>query len=143
AFRQRIADNAYMARRQNTPTIDAGPQDQMRARQLALVNQLQAQANGQGPSLAQGQLRQATNRNIQQQAGLALAQGGNQGLMQRQLANQAAMMNQDAAAQSAQLRAQEQLNARAQLAGALEAARGQDIGLASNNQQAALQQNQI
>src|SRR3990167_1927525 len=40
--------------------------DGFRTGQEALVAQLQAQARGEGPSLAQSQLRQATDRNLSQ-----------------------------------------------------------------------------
>lgn len=97
--------------------------------QGALAQRLLAMANGTGPSLAQNQLQQATQSNITQQAGLMASQRGlNPGLAARQIAEQGAAANQGAAAQSAQLRLQEQLGATGQLAGALGQQRAQDIG---------------
>lgn len=123
--------------------IATGPQDQFRNQQMALANQLAAQAQGQGPSLAQAQLRQATDRNIAQQAALIGSQRGlNPNQAARQAAIQGAAANQQAAGQSAQLRLQEQQAAQQALAGIAGAGREQDLGLAQNqaslNQQATL-----
>lgn len=120
-------------------TIDQSKQGQFRNQQQQLANQLAAQAQGQGPSLAAGQLQQATNRNIAQGMAMAASQRGataGQGL--RQMAQQTAAANQQAAGQSAQLRMQEQMSAQQQLANVAGAARDQDIGLATS--QAGLQQ---
>jgi hypothetical protein len=123
--------------------INTVPQEQFRQGQLGLAQALQMQAMGQGPSLAQGQLRQATDRNIAQAMALGASQrGSNPALAQRQIALGSALANQQAAAQSAQLRMQEQMAARDQLGGVLQSGRGQDIGLATDqagfNQQAIL-----
>lgn len=73
---------------------------------------LNAQANGQGPNLANLQLQQATNQNNQQAAGqLASQRGMNPALAQRIISQQQAMNNQNAAGQSGILRAQQQLAA--------------------------------
>ena len=111
---------------------------EFRQGQAQLAAQLQAQAAGQGPSLATQQLKQATDRNIAQQAAAAAAAGGNSALAQRNLSQNAAQLGRSAAADAAQMRIQEQLAAREQLAGVLAGARGQDIGLAQA--QAQLQQ---
>jgi hypothetical protein len=119
--------------------INMTPQDQFRAGQMQLAGQLQDQSMGLGPSLAQSQLRQATDRNIQQSMALAASQRGanpTAGLRQAQM--MAAGANQQAAAQAADIRMQEQLSARQQLAGVLGQGRGADIGLATD--QAGLQQ---
>lgn len=125
-------------------SIDQSQQAQFRAGQSGLAAQLQAQAAGQGPSLAQSQLQQGTNRNIAQAMALAASQRGStagQGL--RQIAQQTTAANQQAAQQSADLRMQEQMAARQQLAGVLGQGREADIGLAASQaqlqQQAALQ----
>ncbi len=114
-------------------TIDQSQQAQFRAQQATLANQLAAQAAGQGPSLAQSQLQQATNRNVAQSMALAASQRGataGQGL--RSLAQQTSNINQQAAQQSADLAMQEQMAARQQLAGVAAAGREQDIGLATS-----------
>lgn len=145
------AVNARKAPTAKAASIDQRPQAQFRNAQANLVGQLEAQAAGQGPSLAQSQLQSATDRNIQQQAALAASARGRtagQGMRAAQMG--AATANQQAARQSAETRMQEQMAARQQLAGVSSDARGQDIGLATNqaglsqqanlaNQQAALQ----
>jgi len=85
-----------------------------------LVSQLQQQATGQGPSLAQSQLQQATDRNANMAAGaLASQRGINPALAARMITQQQANANQQAAGQSADLRMQEQMAANQQLAGVL------------------------
>lgn len=114
--------------------IDQGPQNQMRAGQQDLISQLQAQANGQGPSVAQGQLVQGQNRGLAQSLAMAAANRGGSapGLNAQMLSrNQGAMAGQNAA-DAANLRAEEILASRGQLGSALQGARGQDIGLAEN-----------
>lgn len=92
--------------------IDYGQMDEDRARQAALYSQLQAMAAGNGPSLAQGQLQQATDQNISQAMALGAAQQG-QGLgyssALRGIADQSAQARQQAAAQSAMIRNAEQM----------------------------------
>lgn len=88
--------------------------------QTNLANQLQAQANGQGPNLAALQLAQATNQNNQQAAGAIASQRGmNPALAQRIISQQQAMNNQNAAGQSGVLRAQQQLAAESGLGNVL------------------------
>ena len=85
--------------------------------QSALAQQLLAQANGQGPNIANLQLQQATNQNNQQEAGAIASQRGmNPALAQRIIAQQTAANNQNAAGQSGVLRAQQQLAAQNNLA---------------------------
>lgn len=105
-----------------------GQEDPWRERQLGLATQLEQQAAGEGPSLAQEQLREATDRNIRQQAGMMASQRGiGAGLAARMAGQQGAQAQQQMAGQAAQLRAQEQLGARQQLASALAQGRAGDI----------------
>lgn len=140
----RQAPNINAAQVGAMPTVEAAqinqdPQAQFRQGQAGLASALQAQMAGQGPSLAQSQLQSATDRNIAQAMALAGSQrGGANPAALRNIQNQAAMANQQAARQSAELMAQEQMAARGQLAGVLQGARGQDIGLAT--EQAGLSQ---
>lgn len=114
-------------------TIATDPQAQMRAYQASLAGQLAAQSEGRGPSLAESQLRRATDRNIQQAMAYAASQRGqNVGTGLRQTAQTIAQANQEAARQAAELRLQEQLAAQSALAGVTQQARGQDIGLATS-----------
>lgn len=114
-----------------------GRQDaQFRSGQTQLMGDLQEQAAGRGPSLAAGQLREATDRNLAQQQAAAAANGSP--LNQRNLQNQATVANQQAARDAAQMRIQEQMAARQQLQGVTQTGREQDINVA--NAQAQLQQ---
>ncbi len=112
--------------------------DEFRRGQAALAHQLQEQAAGRGPSLAEGALRRATDRNIKQQMAVTAAQGGNPALARRNAALRAAELNRGASADAAQMKIQEQLNARQQLAGVLDTGRAQDIGV--NTSQAGFDQ---
>lgn len=113
--------------------IDTAAQDELRKKQMALIMALEDQANGVGPSLAQAQLRQATDRNLGQTMALAatVGQGGPRGAVLRGLGNRLTGANQQAAQDSSMLRLQEQLQARNQLGAIVGGARGQDIGLAT------------
>lgn len=97
--------------------------------QQALADALRAQAEGTaGPSLAQMQLQQATDRTGKQAAGMIGAQRGlSAGTAARLASNAAAGANQEAAGQAAMLRAQEQLAAQNALAAQIQAMRGGDI----------------
>lgn len=106
------------------------------ARQTALADMLQQQAEGKGPSLAQLQLQQATQANNSQAASAIASQRGiNPALAARMIMQNQAAANQQAAAQSAQLRMQEQMGARTMLGSALSAQRGQDISQQQANTQ--------
>lgn len=86
---------------------EAGYQDS--APQAAFTEALRMQSMGHGgPTVAQQQLQQATNRNIGQLAGRAAgARGPNQALALREGLRAQGTSNQEAAAQSGLLRAQE------------------------------------
>ena len=120
----------------NATQVDRSDAD-FRSGQSQLVAMLQQQAAGNGPSLAEGQLKAATDRTLRQQMAMAATQGGvSPALAQRRLSLGAAAANRQAGIDAAQLRIQEQLGARSQLAGALGNAREQDIGV--NTTQAGL-----
>lgn len=125
------------AERAAQTTIDRGEDRQFRSGQAQLAAQLQEQAAGRGPSLAEGQLRQATDRGIRQQMAVAASggAGANAALAQRNVAANVGQMQQQAAADAAQMRMQEQIAARQQLAGVLESGRAQDIGVAQSQAQ--------
>jgi hypothetical protein len=108
------------------------PDETFRQYQLGLAQQLQAQARGEGPSLAQMQLAQATDRSLQQALGAARSGlGSNPALAARTAALQASGTMGNAAAQSSMLRLQEQQDAQRALAGLSETARGADMTTAS------------
>lgn len=131
ALRQAMASQA--SARQG---LDVG--GDVRAQQMGLAQALQAQMAGQGPSLAQSQLRQATDRNLAQAMAMQQQRGANPFLAQRNITNAAAMAGQQAAAQSADLRMQEQLAAQQQLGGLTGQMRGADIQAQQLKDQAAL-----
>jgi hypothetical protein len=108
------------------------PDETFRQYQLGLAQQLQAQARGEGPSLAQMQLAQATDRSLQQALGAARSGlGSNPALAARTAALQASGTMGNAASQSAMLRLQEQQDAQRALAGLSGQARGMDLDTAS------------
>ena len=120
-----------------------GAGNDMRSRQVNLANALEAQAAGQGPSLAQSQLQSSRDQNIATAMALAASQRGQtagQGL--RSIQDQTASANQFAGAEAARQRIAEQLAAREQLSGQLATTRGMDVDVASREaglaQQAAM-----
>lgn len=145
---QQLNMNAYgpnQTTNANAAQIDQGQANQFLGGEQGLVAQLQAQAQGSGPSLAQQQLHQATQANLASQLAMAAGARGNQnaGAAQYALGQNAAAANQAAAGQSAATRANEQLSAEQGLGQVLGQYGGQQIGLAENqaglNQQANLQ----
>lgn len=91
------------------------------AQNETLMAQLAQQAQGLGgPSLAEQQLQQATNRNIRQQGSMLASQRGiNPALRARLVGNMGAMTGQESAGQAGMLRAQEQNMAQNSLANAI------------------------
>lgn len=141
-FQNTFAQGAMAAPFRAAPQIDPSQQGQFRGQQQSLASMLMAQASGSGPSLAQGQLQQATDRNLSQAYALGAARPNN-GAVLRDIANQRGAISQQAAADSGQLRLQEQMQATGQLGQLLAGARGQDLGLASDNAQLQAGQNQL
>jgi len=87
-----------------------------------LITQLEEQSRGEGPSLAEAQMKAAQDRSLAQQ--LAAAQqrrGGNQAALARQLAQQQAASGQQIAQEAGQARIQEQQQAQQMLAQATQA----------------------
>lgn len=113
-------------------TIDPVQQAQFREKQMQLANALQLQANGQGPSLAALQLKDAMNRNIAGLRGSLAGTGTPRALAARILAQQYGQASQQTAMQAAQARILEQQNAQQQLAALAASGREADIGLATN-----------
>lgn len=120
----------------NAGYYNTGPQDQWRDQQQTLASLYAQQAAGNGPSLAQGQLQQATDRNMQQAMALGASQrgAGTAGGLKSIFDHQSQIGSQ-MASDSALLRLQEQMAARNALGGILNAGRGQDMGVASAQQQ--------
>jgi hypothetical protein len=111
-----------------TKVASYGQEQQARGNQSDFIRQLQAQMQGQGPSLANMQLQQATNRNIAQTMGQAASQRGvNPALAARLAMNNVAGANQQAAMDSGIIRQQEMLNAQQQLGSQIGAQRQGDL----------------
>lgn len=81
-----------------------------------LITQLQGQAAGTAPSLAEAQLKSATNRNLSQQLAAAASQRGGGPSQARQLARQQGQAGRELAESAAQARLQEQAQAQQLLA---------------------------
>lgn len=102
-------------------------EEQARVQQRQFLNALTQQAAGNGPSLAQSQLQNATEQAAQQAAGaIASARGLNPAQQARLILDQQAAINQQSAGQAADLRLQEQMAARQMQGQALANMRGQD-----------------
>lgn len=117
-----------------TGPVNNSQGDATRAYQNQLAQMLFSQASGNGPSVAENQLRQTTDSNNRAAAGMIGAQHGiNPALAARMILQNNAANNQNAAAAGATLRAQEQLGAMGQLGQALGTQRSQDISQAQGN----------
>jgi hypothetical protein len=111
----------------NDQRLAAEQQQVARRGQQSVADILMRQARGQGPSVAEQQLRASTDRNINMSRAMAnSASPGQQAMMQRLAMQQAGGANQAAAQQAAQLRAQEQLAATGQLGQVYGGMRAQD-----------------
>lgn len=113
--------------------IDKAQQEEFRKRQLQLADELAAQSRGEGPSLADLQIKSATDKNLAAQ--LAMARSGRAGqgaLGMRAASQQMGTLQQEAAMASALARIQEQNQARALLGQVTDLGRMRDIDLATN-----------
>lgn len=120
-------------------TLNNLPQnyDQTLSNQNALVNQLQAAAQGQGPNPAAQALANATSQNnAQVMSQLASAKGLNPAIAARQAAQIGAQNQQTAAGQSALMQSQQQIAARDALSQQLNGMQGQTLGAIGNQNQA-------
>ena len=107
-----------------------GHQEELRKRQASQTDRLEARAKGEAPSIAEAQLKQATNRSLKQQLAAAQSRkGGSSASRERQLAKQAANSRQQIAEQAAIAKIQEQQGADQALGQQLQATRAQDIGV--------------
>jgi hypothetical protein len=123
-----------------TPISTAGDLT-WQGQQQTLANQLQRQANGQGPSVAGTMLQQGEQQQVANQLAVLGSQRGSQnaGLAQRSAADQGAAAQANLAGQMALAREQEQLNAQGSLGNVLGTARSQAQNY--NINQAGLNQN--
>lgn len=104
-----------------------------RDNQQELISRLEALSKGQGPSLAAEQLRQATDRNMKQQASIAQTGRGNAALAGITASNASGALGAQAGSDAAVARIAEQQMALQQLGGAIGQGRGQDQDLSQFN----------
>ena len=108
---QGLAGQANGAQGMRAPGFDQSQQGL-----TGLAGMLMNQATGQGPSLAQEQLKQATQTNVANQMAMAgQTRGENPAMQGYQSAQQAGQLNQQAAGQGVQAGIQERLGAMGQL----------------------------
>lgn len=107
-----------------------------RSMQMSLIQQLQDQANGVGPSLAQMQLQKGSEQNMANAMALGQSQrGAGQAGMLKGIQGQQAGIAQGMAGDAAMLRLQEQMGARNQLGQSLGQVRGADESMINSNAQ--------
>jgi hypothetical protein len=112
------------------------------AQEQTLANQLQDQANGNGPNPALDQLHQTTDQNIKQATGMVASQKGmNAGMAARLAAQNASSANQQAAGQAAVMRANQQLQSENALGNVESAMTGQSLQQQNTLQTALANQN--
>lgn len=108
--------------------IDRSNADAARLQQMQLSGALMNQAMGQGPSIAEAQLRSGMDRNLAQANALMASNAGvNPALAARQVGMGRALAGQQLAQDAAAARLQEQQMAAQTLGGVLGQMRGQDI----------------
>ena len=119
------------------PTSQISLENAFRAKQEALATNLEGVANGTAPSLAEAQIKSATDRNNAQAMGLIASQRGvNAGLATRLAMNQVGDANQTAVMNGSQARLAEAIAARQQLADVTGQGRTQDTAVQGANAQA-------
>lgn len=112
----RARQDALAARGDALMARGLGQEDQSRAGQLSLAQQLQAVSEGRGgPSVAESQLRQGMDAAVRSQQSIAASGRGNPALAARTAATNAAQIQQGTNAEASTLRAREIAEARGQL----------------------------
>lgn len=120
-----------------------GNYNQAQGQQQNLINNLQQQAQGQGPGaqLSHNFMNQAMNQNAANAMGLASSQRGiSPGMAARMAGQNSAAMNAQAVGQGANMNLQQQLGAQQQLGNVLNQNMGANSGMLGTAQQAANQQ---
>lgn len=126
-YRQQLQDYAGMAGGRQAPMMAAPEYSQFRGNQQELVKMLEAQARGEGPSLATQMLEASSDRGSrQQQSMMAGMRGPSAGAGAFMGMNNMAGISAQAGQDAAMARMQEQLNAQNQLGLTLHGARGMD-----------------
>ncbi len=115
AFKIKNADDAA-ARSKTQEDAASSRSTQAQSDRRGLITQLQGQADGTAPSLAEAQLKSASDRSLAQQLAASQSQrGGSASSRERQLLRNQSSAGRDIAQQSATARIQEQQAAQAQL----------------------------
>lgn len=132
-YRDQLSAYAQMAGGRTAPQLGTAPQAQYsayRPMQQDLAQQLQAQARGEGPSLATQMLNQGADRAARGAASTAAsATGPNAALAQYQAQQVGGQLSDQANQQAAAARIQEQYNAQNQLGLLLHGGREADEGM--------------
>jgi hypothetical protein len=122
--------------------LNGGPQDQIRQGQMGLMGQMAGVANGQQAGAGELAVRRQANQGMAQQIGAAnMARGANAASAARAAAMGIGQMSTNAAGMGREAALSDQMNARGQLAGLMQGARGQDLDMASQNAQLLQQRN--
>lgn len=120
-----------------SPTLNTSRADQFRDQQMALAGDLLAASRGEGPSVAQEQLRQGTEGNLAAAVAAANSvRGAGAAAGAGQLIAGRTNAGQQMASDAALLRANEMTQARGQLGQVLGQGRGMDLDTANANLQA-------
>lgn len=141
----RQAPTAQSAQLGPAAQLASGPQDQFRQGQLGLMAQMAGVASGQQAGAGELAVRRQANQAAAQQMGaMNMARGANAANAARTAATQIGQIGTNAAGMGREAALSDQMNARGQLAGLMQGARGQDLDLAGQNaafqQQTSLQQ---
>lgn len=108
-----------------------GTQEAARLQQADLSSRLEARSKGTAPSIAEAQLRQATDRSLAQQlAGAQSRRGGSAASRERALSKAQASSTQQIASQASTAKLQERAQADQALSQQLASTRATDIGVA-------------
>lgn len=112
----------------------AGTQEALRAKQAEQSSRLEDRATGKAPSIAEAQLKQATNRSLAQQlAGAQSRRGGSAASRERELARQQSDSRQQIAEAASTAKLQEQQLAESSLSQQLAQQRAQDVSIAESD----------
>ena len=130
---EQIAANPIAVEQMQAATIDDAAGQQIRGQQMEYLDALQAAAEGRAPSVAEAQMGRALKAANDHSLGMAAsASGHDRSFLTREAMIQGGNQSQQAAFDTALLRAQEQAQARAQQGAALEGVRATDTTLATN-----------
>lgn len=118
----------------NKGLAGTGPQEELKKKQVKQTTRLEDKAEGKAPSIAEAELKQASNRSLAQQLAAAKSgRGGSAAARERALATGQAEARRDISEQAAIAKLKERELAEQSLASQLQAQRAQDIALAQSD----------